>query len=169
MRCEHFWRDGILRVERGEQDPHLETCEECRRARKDRDRLVQALPRVGLGATGDPGWQARVWRRIAHEETARARRSYWLGAGLIVACAIAVLYYAKTAHREEQIATVVPQSTGAAGTAPEATHDRPRIEIVTGQLAMRSTSARVGDRVRISVARGQEARIYRADLRNNAW
>jgi hypothetical protein len=28
---------------------------------------------------------------------------------------------------------------------------------------MRSTSARVGDRVRISVARGQEARIYRAD------
>src|SRR5262249_30677683 len=50
--------------------------------------------------------------------------------------------------------------------------DRPRVEIVPGTLALRSTSARVGDRVRISVRHGGEVRIYRADqlvLRCPAW
>src|SRR5262249_32097972 len=40
---------------------------------------------------------------------------------------------------------------------------RPWIEIVSSQTVMRSGSARVGDRVRISVGPGSEVRIYRAD------
>jgi bacterioferritin-associated ferredoxin len=40
---------------------------------------------------------------------------------------------------------------------------RPRIEVVPGEVAMRSTSARVGDRVRVLVPPADEVRIYRAD------
>jgi hypothetical protein len=157
MTCEHYWRDGILRVERGEPDPHHSTCADCRRAHDERDELVRALPRVGAASTGDPHWQTRVWSRIAREETARARRSYWLGAGLVAACAIAVVY-AQFFHRD-RIAGLASRASS-----PSSVKDRPRIEIVSGQLAMRSTSARVGDRVRISIELGQEVRVYRADL-----
>jgi len=162
MRCEHYWRDGILRVERGEQDPHRSTCADCRRAHDERDELVRTLPRVGATSSGDPHWQARVWSRIAREETARARRSYWLGAGLVVACAIAVVYTIAVVDQSPQ---TFPRDRAASVALDDImAPDRPRIEIVSGQLAMRSTSARVGDRVRISVGLGQEVRVYRANL-----
>jgi len=162
MTCERYWRDGILEVERGEHDAHRDGCDDCRRAHQARDRIVRALPRVGAATTGDPGWQTQVWSRIARAETSRVRRSHWLGGGLAAACAIALV-----------CAIVIRRPAGdqlaqrAAAPGP-----RPRIEIVSGRLAMRSTSARVGDRVRIAVLPGGEVRLYRAGqlvLRCPAW
>ena len=162
MICERYWREGILQVERGEHDPHRDTCHDCRRAHAARAELIEALPHVGATRSGDPDWQVRVLSRIAHEETRRARRSYWLGGGLAAACALAVVWLLAV-HRDagSPSSQVVARSDG-----------RPRIEIISGTLAQRSTSARVGDRVRISVPHGGEVRIYRADrlmLRCPAW
>jgi hypothetical protein len=149
MSCEHYWREGILLVERGEPDPHRDVCLECRRAHEARDHLVGALPAVARTRSGDPSWQTRVWGRIARDEASRARRSYWIAGGLVAAAAIALI-----------CVRFVPFG---AGGGDHRVADRPRFDIVSGPLAMRSTSARVGDRVRISVGRGQEARVYRAD------
>jgi hypothetical protein len=148
MSCEHYWRDGILLVERGEPDPHRESCLECRRAHETRAQLVRALPGVGGTATGAPDWQTRVWSRIAREEASRARRSYWIGGGLVAVAAAAAIVCIWFVQPGDGL--VVHKA-------------RPQIEIVSGKLAMRSTSARVGDRVRISVDRGQEVRVYRAE------
>ncbi|HEX3476741.1 MAG TPA: hypothetical protein VHT91_17060 [Kofleriaceae bacterium] len=176
MTCERYWRDGILLDERGERDPHRDTCDDCRRAHRDRELLVRALPEVGATSAGDPDWQSQVWRRIARRETSRARRSYWLGGALAAAgLAAAIGLYLTSQH---------PAGGPAGGTAELAERStgsgaRPRIEIVSSPEAMRSTpsagtpsSARVGDRVRISVGPGSEVRIYRADrlvLRCPAW
>ncbi|TMQ03653.1 MAG: hypothetical protein E6J91_46265 [Deltaproteobacteria bacterium] len=73
MRCERYWQDGILQIERGETDPHHRACLDCRRAHRERERLVRALSGLGAGSSGDPGWQARVWRRIACEPAAWPR------------------------------------------------------------------------------------------------
>ena len=67
MRCEHYWREGILLVERGEPDPHRETCAVCRREHEIRAELVGAFPLVGPRSVGDPAWEARVWRRITRQ------------------------------------------------------------------------------------------------------
>jgi len=146
MSCEHYWRDGILLVERGEPDPHRDTCVVCRREHKAREELVRALPLVGgTGGTtaGDLSWEARVWRRIARLEAPRARGWWRLGAAFAAACAI-VLTWWMLGRR------VQPDEL------------RPRIEVVSGEVAMRSASPRVGDRVRIAVNPGDEVRIYRA-------
>src|ERR1051326_8393051 len=148
MTCERYWRDGILQVERGEHDPHRDTCVDCRRNHAARAELVRALPRVGATHSGDPGWQVNVWSRIAREETRRARRSYWLGGGLAAACALAAAWLLVVRHDAGgELAVRSP----AIGVLPA---DRPRVVIVSGTLAMRSTSARVGDRVRISGPHG---------------
>ena len=153
MICERYWREGILQVERGEHDPHRDTCLDCRRAHAMRAELVKALPHVGA-TRGDPSWQVKVGIRIANQEAARARRSYWIGGGLAAACALAALW------------VIVARGTGgepdSSATVAVASAERPRVEIVSGARAMRSTSARVGDRVR----------IYRAErlvLRCPAW
>jgi hypothetical protein len=146
MSCEHYWREGILLVERGEPDPHRDTCLQCRRAHEARGHLVGALPMVGGTRNGDPSWQTRVWGRIARDEASRARRSYWIAGGFAAAAAVVLL----CVHF-------------GAGSADHGIAERPRFDIVPGPVAMRSTSARVGDRVRISVGRGQEARVYRAN------
>lgn len=157
MNCERYWRDGILQVERGEYDPHRDTCGDCRVEHQARDQIVRALPRVGA-STGDPNWQLNVLGRIASQERSRARRSHAIGGALVAACAIAVIWLFAIGPRTEV-----------------AVHDpapRPRIEIVSGQIAMRSTSAHVGDRVRIAVRPGGEVRLYRANhlvLRCPAW
>lgn len=164
MTCERYWREGILLDERGEHDPHRETCDDCRRAHRERDLLIRALPEIGATSSGDPDWQNHVWRRIARQETSRARRSYWLGGALAAAGVLAAiaLYLARDTHPD--------------WTAEEAERSgdprRPRIEIVSSRDAIRSRSARVGDRVRISVRPGCEVRIYRAGhlvLRCPAW
>lgn len=144
MSCEHYWRDGILLFERGEPDPHRDTCIVCRREHKVRADLIQALPLVGRTTAGDPNWEARVWRRIARLEAPRAKRWWRLGGGFATACAIVLLWWA-LGHRDH----------------PE--EARPRIEVVPGGVAMRSTSPGIGDRVRISVKPTDEVRVYRAD------
>src|SRR5262249_42206392 len=74
------------------------------------------------------------------------------------------LYLTHQAHPDGWIAGDAERSAGLGA--------RPRIEIVSSRAPMRSSSARVGDRVRISVRPGGEVRIYRADrlvLRCPAW
>jgi hypothetical protein len=166
--CERYWQDGILLDERGEHDPHRETCDDCRRAHRERELLIRALPEVGAASPGDPDWQNHVWQRIAREETSRARRSYWLGGALAAAGVLAAiaLYLVRDAH-PEWIAGDAERST-------DRSLDplRAQIKFVRSQEPIRGYSARVGDRVRISVGPGCEVRVYRADhlvLRCPAW
>jgi hypothetical protein len=62
--CDRYWRAGVLLVERGEPDPHRDQCAACREAHAARDELVAVLSLVAATATGEPGWQARVWSGI---------------------------------------------------------------------------------------------------------
>lgn len=157
MNCERYWQDGILQVERGVYDPHRDTCDDCRAEHRAREQIVRAMPRVGARASA-PDWQLKVWSQIASEQTRRARRSYAIGGALVAACAIAMIW----------LFAIRPGGNVAA-------HDpspRPWLEIVSGRIAMRSTSAHVGDRVRIAVRPGGEVRLYRANrlvLRCPAW
>jgi len=144
MTCEHYWRDGILLVERGEPDLHRATCVVCRCEHEVREALIRALPLVGGTTAGDPSWEARVWSRIARLEAPRAHRWWRFGGGFATACAIVLMWW--TLGRRDP-----PEDT------------RPHIEVVPGEVAMRSTSPRMGDRVRITVKPTDEARVYRAD------
>lgn len=144
MSCEHYWRDGILLVERGEPDPHRETCVVCRREHKAREELIRALPLAGGTTAGDLNWEAGVWSRIARLEPPRTRRWWYLGGGVAVACAVVLLWWTLGRRAE-------PDET------------RPHIEVVPGEVAMRSTSPRAGDRVRIGVKPSEEVRVYRGD------
>lgn len=146
MSCDHYWRDGILLVEAGEPDPHRDTCVACRREHEARDELIRALPLVGGTSGGDPNWEAGVWSRIARLERARANRGWRLGGGFAAAAACALVLLWWTLGRREQSEETLP-----------------RIEIVPGEVAMRSTSPRVGDRVRVAVQSTDEVRIYRGD------
>lgn len=171
MTCEHYWRDGVLLDERGERDPHRDTCDDCRRAHRERDLLIRALPEVGAASAGDPDWQSQVWRQIARQETSRARRSYWLGGALAAAGLLVAIGLYLMRNQPAGLADVAERSAGSGA--------RPQIEIVSSPAVMRSaaspgpaSTARVGDRVRISVGPGSEVRIYRADrlaLRCPAW
>jgi hypothetical protein len=164
MTCERYWQEGVLLVEQGQRDPHRDGCVDCRRAHAAREEIVRALPGLGASRAGDPGWQLKVWSRIARNEAQRARRSYWIGGGLATVCAAAAVWL--LLFRGPTPAQLVGPG-GSAGAVLAATGDRPRpqIEIVSGPLAMRalSTSARVGDWIRVSVAAGGEVRIYRAN------
>lgn len=155
MTCERYWQDGILRVERGEHDPHRATCEDCQWAHRERMLLVRALPEVGATSSGDADWQSAVWRRIARAETSRARRSYWLGGGLAVAGAAAAIALYLTRPQEVRVARTEHRLAEPS--------KRPQIDIVPSPSTIRSHAARVGDRVRISVDPGSEVRIYRAE------
>lgn len=147
MRCERYWRDGVLLIEQGRPDPHRDDCLDCRREHEVRAELVRAIGTVGA-RRGDPRWQARVWRRIAVENDEVAKRPVWIPwAGALAAAAVLALV----------VWTQVGQR-GAGGGGRE-----PGFEIIPSELAMRSTSAGIGDRVRIRVRATQEARIYRAE------
>lgn len=171
MTCERYWRDGILQAERGDHDPHRDTCDDCRRAHRAREQIIRALPRVGAATPGDPDWQTRVWSRIARQETRRVRRSYWLG-GALAACAIAVLCLCAVGRRDTYVEIRQHPSDRGVWRLRDAESTRPEFEIVSGRDAKRSTSARVGDRVRVAALPGSEVRVYRADrliLRCPAW
>jgi hypothetical protein len=159
MMCERYWRDGVVLAEQGQRDPHRDTCADCRKAHAAREEMIHALPALGVGRTGDPGWQMKVWSRIARNEAQRARRSFWIGGGATAVCAAAAIWL--LLFRGPAPMQIAPQSAVRAAP-PDA--DRPQVVIVSGQLAMRSTSARVGDTVRILVAGDGEVRVYRANL-----
>jgi len=145
--CERYWSEGVVLVEQGQADPHRDTCGDCQRAHASRVELVGVLPLVHAMRTGNPRWKERVWRQI--DGRATVQRAWWIGGGLVVAAAAAslVLWLATREH---------------AGPGPVVAA-RPEIEIVSGQVAMRSKSARVGDRVRVNVTHGEEVRFYRAE------
>jgi len=161
MTCQRYWRDGIVLVERGERDAHRDTCADCRREHAARDELVRAIPMVGW-VPDDSNWQARVWRQIAREDArpswmAKLRRWWWsLGGVLAAACALIALWRANAPD---------PPGDRAAldGMLLPADNELPRVEIISGPVAMRSTAARVGDRVRISARAGDDVRVYRAE------
>jgi hypothetical protein len=170
MTCDRYWRDGLALFERGEPDPHRATCLDCSRAHEARHQLVSALREVGVEAPSDPGWKLAVWRQIAREQPRRWQWLAWLFAAPALA-AVAIVAWRLIDHGDgagigdSNGARPAAVATGVAGplVATPSGQDRPRIEIVAGRVAMRSTSAHVGDQVRISVRPGEEVRVYRAE------
>jgi hypothetical protein len=166
MRCEHYWREGVEMVERGEPDPHRAGCADCRTAHAARCELVDVLPLIGARGRDDDQWQAGVWNQIARD---RSRRQAWRCAGGALAAAVAttVFWLAIDRGREQPApladAPAVRIDRDAAVAPPDAPKKLAQIEIISGPVAMRSTSARVGDRVRISARTGDEVRVYRDD------
>jgi len=146
MRCEHYWRDGVLLVEQGHPDPHRDNCLDCRREHEARQELVRAFLLVGANDPGEPDWQRHVWRRISREASTRAPGHGWAWASgaLVAASVLAVI--------------VLSRSDG-----DTPGDGRPRVETIPSAVAKRSTSASVGDRVRVSVLPTQEVRLYRAE------
>jgi hypothetical protein len=168
MTCERYWREGVVLFEHDEPDPHLATCEDCRRARAARDELVDAMPLIGHQANGDPHWQARVWSRIDSE---RPRRVWpCVVAGALAAACVTLLFWSIDSRRSapgapgESIAARSSSDVEPAALGTGAFENGlPWIEIISGPAAMRSTSARIGDRVRISARPHDEIRVYRAE------
>ena len=144
MSCERYWREGIVLVERGLDDPHREGCEDCLRAHASRQELIDALPAIGAGATGDPFWQAQVWQRLREDRPrAAARWQRQLAGVLAVACAIALWIV-----------------LGRARTGDDA---RATLEIIERGVAMRSRAPQVDDLLRVTAREGADVWIYRAD------
>lgn len=150
MTCQRYWQHGILIVERGEPDPHLETCLTCRREHELRGDLIHALPLIGKASSGDPTWEARVWRQIAGLEPRRRHWRWTIGGFATTFLAIVVCW--------------------AIGHHPPSDDPPSRYELLPGDLVMRSRSPgadcrmrSLGDRVRISVKPRTEVRVYRAD------
>jgi len=145
MTCERYWREGILLVERGVGDPHRDGCADCTRAHASRRELVEALPLIGGSYTGDPRWQANVWRRIDAEGAREPWRWRWpLDGVLIVACVFA-LWIGLGRHRHADVP--------------------PQFAIDRLDVAMRSISgdadAHVDDLLRVTLGATTEVWIYR--------
>lgn len=133
MICERYWREGIVLVERGLDDPHRDGCADCTHAHASRQELIEALPMIGAGSTGDTNWQANVWRCI---DRARAPAPWrwrwrWQLAGVFTAACVVALWI------------------GLGRTRPG--DGRPQIVIIAGSGPMRSRSAVVGDHLRVAV------------------
>lgn len=143
MRCERYWRDGIVLVERGQDDPHRDGCEDCMRAHASRQELIDALPLIGAGYTGDPDWQAKVWQRIDGKRAHAPWRWRWQLAGALTVACLVALWIGLGRTRSGDV--------------------RPRIDIIEGGVAMRSQAAHVGDRLQVLVDETSDVWIYRGD------
>lgn len=146
MRCEHYWREGVLLVEQGRPDPHRDTCLDCRREHEARQELIRAFTLIGANENGDPSWQSRVWRRIARDEEEAAeagwRRWSWAGGALAAAGTLAV--------------ALPLLQTG---------EPRPRVETIAGATVVRGETTKVGDTIRIALRASQEVRVYHRERR----
>lgn len=143
MTCDRYWREGILLVERGLQDPHREGCDDCARAHASRDELVEILPLIGEGYTGDPRWQANVWQRIDGNRVAGTARWRWLLDGALATACILLLWL------------------GLAGPRPSAgTSEVALIEFEEGDV-MRARAVHVDDWISVTLGPAAEARVYR--------
>jgi hypothetical protein len=142
--CAHFETRGVVLAELGEADVHVDDCGDCRQLRDRHRTLALALAAIGDERRAPEGWQAQVWARIDRDDAQRRqRRSLRLAAaGTAVAIAAALVLFVRTGAPADRA---------------------PRIEIVAGATAMRSTSARVGDRIRVSVGDGMAVWLYRDD------
>ena len=64
----------------------------CARAHASRQELIDALPLIGAGATGDPHWQAKVWQRLRDERPRARRRWLWQLTGAFAAACVLALW-----------------------------------------------------------------------------
>lgn len=165
MSCERYWREGIVLVEHGQDDPHRDGCEDCQRAHASRQELIEALPLVGADDTGDPNWQSKVWRRLDRDsEDARApwRWRWQLAGALAMACVIAL--WVRLDHSRQDPALGDGPVAEVRHRAANLRNVSDRIEIVKkGDVVMRSLSAHAEDRLRIDVGETSDVRIYRDD------
>jgi hypothetical protein len=170
MTCERYWREGILLVERGLADPHRDGCEDCTRAHASRQELIEALPLIGASDIGDPNWQAKVWQRIDGKRGHAMWRWRWQIAGaLSAACIFALWIGLRSApppprdvqSRIEDVPLGVTHGQSQIATAhPPVEYAKPQIEIIPGSEPMRSNSAHVGDRLRVTVRYPSNVWIY---------
>lgn len=144
--CDHFETAGVVLVEAGALDAHLHDCADCQSLRARHRQMALALGHVGDRARPQASWQAGVWARVAQEEqlVRRRRAGTWTAAGAAAAMAAAatVSFWPHRPGRRE-----------------------PTVEIVAGKGSMRSTSARLGDQVRVRAGRDAAVWLYRDDRR----
>jgi hypothetical protein len=159
MTCERYWREGVVLHERGEIDPHLESCVDCQHAHAACAQMIEALPHVGDDVVGDPFWQAKVLERVdAREGRSWSRWTWWLTGAFAGACAIVCVWL------------VIGRDPGRRNV------DKPGFEIAAGDVAERGAldrgttdrgelprTARIHDKLTIAVPQSQEIRVYRAN------
>lgn len=142
MTCERYWREGIVLVERGLDDPHRDGCEDCARAHASRQELIDALPLIGADVTGDPHWQAKVWQVIDGKPARAPGRWRWQLAGALAAASAIALWIGLDLRPRDV---------------------RPSVEIVDTGPPRRSKTAHIGDHLRVAVGETSDVWIYRDD------
>jgi hypothetical protein len=141
MICERYWRDGIVLVERGLDDPHRDGCEDCARAHASRQELIDALPLIGADVTGDPFWQAKVWHVIDGRPARSPRRWRWQLAGALAAVSVIALWFGLDRARPREV--------------------RPRLETIATGPVKRSGAAHTDDRLQVFAGKDSDVWIYR--------
>jgi hypothetical protein len=145
MICERYWRDGIVLVERGIDDPHRDGCEDCARAHASRQELIDALPLIGMDMTGDPYWQTKVWQVIDGKAARAPWRWRWQLGGALAALAVLALWIGLDRAGLRDV--------------------RPRVAIIETGAPRRSEggAAHVDDRLQVFAGEASDVWIYRED------
>lgn len=147
MTCEHYERVGALRAERGEADPHRDTCEACTTEHAMRRAIIAALPLVDADAIGDPNWQQGVWRAIERDEAARRAQPvgarWFVGSAFASACVLLAVSWIVIV-RDPHIQTSTVDWVARRQTRGE-----------------RSRIGHVGDSVHVQAASSADVRVYR--------
>jgi len=141
MICERYWRDGIVLVERGLDDPHRDGCEDCARAHASRQELIDALPLIGADVTGDLFWQAKVWHVIDGRPARSPSRRRWQLAGALAAVSVIALWIGLDRARSREV--------------------RPHVAVIETGPVRRSEGAHVGDHLQVFAGEDSDVWIYR--------
>lgn len=141
MICERYWRDGIVLVERGLDDPHRDGCTDCARAHASRQELIDALPLIGADVTGDPFWQAKVWHVIDGRSARSPRRWRWQLAGALAAVSVIALWFGLDRARPREL--------------------QARVEVVETGPTKRGGNPHVGDHLQVFAGETSDVWIYR--------
>lgn len=148
MSCERYWKKGIELVERGEPDPHRETCEDCQREHLQRAELIGLFPLiVDEHVKSDPNWQARVWRQVAHARERKRHGIWFFGSAFVSTLVLVLLWWLPGPP-----SAVMPMAMS-------------RIEVQRRGSPTRSAAAgdsfALGDFIYVHVNPGEEVRLYR--------
>jgi hypothetical protein len=141
MTCERYWRDGVLLVERGLDDPHRDGCEGCASAHASRQELIDALPLIGADVTGDPHWQAKVWQVIDGRPARPPWRWRWQLAGVLAAAAAIALWIGLDRARPRDV--------------------RPSVAVIETGPPRRSGAPHVDDHLQVFAGKDSDVWIYR--------